>query len=179
MLVTPTRAQMNDVFDPDTAESRSAVIGGIAKTFAMLCAILLPRAGAFLAVAVVAFFQRQHSCFGDRRKRHLRSRIASRRFNRKMRPRTGFALIQPDFGNCGSFNVPAGCQYAHGASTSQASGQKSRELAQAKVLASSRPCGRPRGTFCLGLSSSWELEGPSQDSQTLAQSRPHSVHLLL
>eukprot|EP00439_Symbiodinium_sp_Y106_P080421 s582_g19.t1 len=56
MLVTPTRAQMNDVFDPDTAESRSAVIGGIAKTFAMLCAILLPRAGAFLTVAVVAFF---------------------------------------------------------------------------------------------------------------------------
>ncbi|CAE7733248.1 Fmn2 [Symbiodinium sp. KB8] len=56
MLVTPTRAQMNDVFDPDTAESRSAVVGGIAKTFAMLCAILLPRAGAFLTVAVVAFF---------------------------------------------------------------------------------------------------------------------------
>ena len=55
MLVTPTRAQMNDVFDPDAAESRSAVVGGIAKTFAMVCAMLLPRAAAFLIVAAVAF----------------------------------------------------------------------------------------------------------------------------
>ena len=54
MLVTPTRAQMNDVFDPDAAEMRSAVLGGVAKTFAMLCAMLLPKAAAFLVVAAVA-----------------------------------------------------------------------------------------------------------------------------
>ena len=55
MLVTPTRAQMNDVFDPDTAETRCAVVGGIAKTFAMLCVILLSREAAFLVVAAAAF----------------------------------------------------------------------------------------------------------------------------
>eukprot|EP00435_Cladocopium_sp_Y103_P051571 s332_g16.t1 len=54
MLVTPTRAQMNDIFPPDLAESRSATVAGIAKIVAVLCATLLSRTAAFLTVAGIA-----------------------------------------------------------------------------------------------------------------------------
>ena len=54
MLVTPTRAQMNDIFPPDLAESRSATVAGIAKIVAILCATLLSRTAAFLTVAAIA-----------------------------------------------------------------------------------------------------------------------------
>lgn len=54
MLVTPTRAQMNDLFPPDLAESRSATLAGLAKVVAILCAMLLNRTKAFLVVAALA-----------------------------------------------------------------------------------------------------------------------------
>lgn len=54
MLVTPTRAQMNDLFQPDVAESRSATVAGVAKIVAILCATLLSRTAAFLIVAAIA-----------------------------------------------------------------------------------------------------------------------------
>eukprot|EP00438_Fugacium_kawagutii_P025866 Skav233676 [mRNA] locus=scaffold1927:43400:46505:- [translate_table: standard] len=54
MLVTPTRAQMNDIFPPDEAESRSATVAGLAKILAILCAMLLSRTAAFLVVATMA-----------------------------------------------------------------------------------------------------------------------------
>ncbi|CAK9029438.1 Sucrose transport protein SUT5 (Sucrose permease 5) (Sucrose transporter 5) (OsSUT5) (Sucrose-proton symporter 5) [Durusdinium trenchii] len=54
MLVTPTRAQMNDMFPPDVAESRSATVAGVAKIVAILCAVLLSRTAAFLVVATIA-----------------------------------------------------------------------------------------------------------------------------
>eukprot|EP00435_Cladocopium_sp_Y103_P033124 s3026_g8.t1 len=54
MLVTPTRAQMNDIFPPDLAESRAAMVAGVAKIVAVLFATLLSRTAAFLTVAVIA-----------------------------------------------------------------------------------------------------------------------------
>ncbi|CAJ1389203.1 unnamed protein product [Effrenium voratum] len=53
VLVTPTRAQMNDIFEPDAAESRSATSSGLAKVLALFCAFLLPRTFAFISVAGV------------------------------------------------------------------------------------------------------------------------------
>eukprot|EP00931_Biecheleriopsis_adriatica_P089955 TRINITY_DN64008_c0_g1_i1.p1 TRINITY_DN64008_c0_g1~~TRINITY_DN64008_c0_g1_i1.p1 ORF type:complete len:357 (-),score=60.15 TRINITY_DN64008_c0_g1_i1:103-1032(-) len=51
MLVTPTRAQMNDAFGPEEAEWRSAVAGALGKLFALLCAMTLSRTAAFASVA--------------------------------------------------------------------------------------------------------------------------------
>ncbi|CAE8706346.1 unnamed protein product, partial [Polarella glacialis] len=52
LLVTPTRAQINDVFSADEAEWRSGFAGGLGKFFAMLCSAFLPSTTAFWAVAV-------------------------------------------------------------------------------------------------------------------------------
>ena len=54
MLVTPTRAQMNDIFPPEVAEYRSATLAGVAKIVAILCAMSLSRTWAFLVVAAIA-----------------------------------------------------------------------------------------------------------------------------
>eukprot|EP00930_Biecheleria_cincta_P090564 TRINITY_DN79966_c0_g1_i1.p1 TRINITY_DN79966_c0_g1~~TRINITY_DN79966_c0_g1_i1.p1 ORF type:complete len:447 (-),score=60.82 TRINITY_DN79966_c0_g1_i1:418-1758(-) len=56
VLVTPTRAQMNDIVGPDEAETRSAVAGGSGKLFALLCSMLLPSSTAFFLVGLVVAF---------------------------------------------------------------------------------------------------------------------------
>lgn len=53
LLVTPTRAAMNDIFEPDIAESRSAASAGVAQVLALCCSALLPRTLAFISVAGV------------------------------------------------------------------------------------------------------------------------------
>merc|ERR1719379_140236 len=54
LLVTPARAAMNDVFDAETAEWRSAVSSGVGKLIAQLLAALLTTRAAFFSVGALA-----------------------------------------------------------------------------------------------------------------------------
>mmetsp|Transcript_28205 Transcript_28205/g.61334 ORF Transcript_28205/g.61334 Transcript_28205/m.61334 type:complete len:479 (+) Transcript_28205:101-1537(+) len=53
VLMTPTRAAMNDVFDAEGAERRTALASGTGKLFALLCATFLDTSTAFFVVAAV------------------------------------------------------------------------------------------------------------------------------
>eukprot|EP00928_Gymnodinium_smaydae_P040126 TRINITY_DN27266_c0_g2_i1.p1 TRINITY_DN27266_c0_g2~~TRINITY_DN27266_c0_g2_i1.p1 ORF type:complete len:474 (+),score=65.56 TRINITY_DN27266_c0_g2_i1:178-1422(+) len=54
LLLTPTRAAMNDVFaDAEVSERRSAMAGGIGKLLALFCATFLNRTAAFYSVAAM------------------------------------------------------------------------------------------------------------------------------
>eukprot|EP00929_Paragymnodinium_shiwhaense_P074511 TRINITY_DN38149_c0_g1_i1.p1 TRINITY_DN38149_c0_g1~~TRINITY_DN38149_c0_g1_i1.p1 ORF type:complete len:470 (-),score=67.57 TRINITY_DN38149_c0_g1_i1:192-1601(-) len=53
ILVTPTRAAMNDLFEPEVSEKRCAIAGGVGKLVALVIAVAAPSDTAFLAVAIV------------------------------------------------------------------------------------------------------------------------------
>jgi len=55
LMVTPTRAAMNAIFEPEDSEKRCAIASGVGKLVAQFCATVLPWRFAFAAVACVMF----------------------------------------------------------------------------------------------------------------------------
>lgn len=53
LLLTPTRAAMNDVFDADTSGQRCAIISGIGRVLGLSCAALFSDTVAFLVVSML------------------------------------------------------------------------------------------------------------------------------
>merc|ERR1740116_519849 len=53
LLVVPTRAAMNDLFDADTAERRAALAGGFGKLCALFLAANLPSRSAWLSASAI------------------------------------------------------------------------------------------------------------------------------
>jgi len=55
LMVTPTRAAMNAIFEPEDSEKRCAIAAGVGKLVAQFCAAVLPWRFSFAAVAGVMF----------------------------------------------------------------------------------------------------------------------------